>query len=98
MRRKKRSEELLAKVAHKAHSLAADFSGEQKQRVLSAAIPRFCWRTPPDSTIAGMAIESLQRLARMHGRGLTHDPRVPSSGERIMHREAGRIRGKKEMS
>ena len=44
----KRSEELLAEAAHKAHSFPADLSGGQKQRVLS-------------------------------------------SGERIMHREAGRI-------
>lgn len=43
-----RSEELLAEVAHKAHSFPADMSGGQKRRVLS-------------------------------------------SGERIMHREAGRI-------
>jgi ABC-type cobalamin/Fe3+-siderophores transport system ATPase subunit len=39
-------------------------------------------------------IELLQRLAREHGRAVvlvTHDPRILSFGDRIIHLEDGRI-------
>jgi putative ABC transport system ATP-binding protein len=101
---KKRGEELLAEVglAQKARSFPADLSGGQKQRV---AIARALAGDPPilladeptaalDSTSGRTVIELLQRLARVHGRAVvmvTHDPRVLSFGDRIIHLEDGRI-------
>jgi len=101
---KKRGEELLAEVglAHKARSFPADLSGGQKQRV---AIARALAGDPPilladeptaalDSTSGRTVIGLLQKLARVHGRAVvmvTHDPRVLSSGDRIIHLEDGRI-------
>ena len=101
---KKRGEELLAEVglAEKARSFPADLSGGQKQRV---AIARALAGDPPilladeptaalDSTSGRTVIELLQRLARKHGRAVvlvTHDPRVLSFGDRIIHLEDGRI-------
>jgi putative ABC transport system ATP-binding protein len=101
---KKRGEELLAEVglAQKARSFPADLSGGQKQRV---AIARALAGDPPivladeptaalDSTSGRTVIELLQRLARVHGRAVvmvTHDPRVLSFGDRILHLEDGRI-------
>jgi putative ABC transport system ATP-binding protein len=101
---KKRGEELLAEVglAQKARSFPADLSGGQKQRV---AIARALASDPPilladeptaalDSTSGRTVIELLQRLARVHGRAVvmvTHDPRVLSFGDRIIHLEDGRI-------
>jgi len=103
---KKRGEELLAEVglAEKARSFPADLSGGQKQRV---AIARALAGDPPilladeptaalDSTSGRTVIELLQRLAREHGRAVvlvTHDPRVLSFGDRIIHLEDGRIVG-----
>src|SRR5229473_904258 len=101
---KKRGEELLAEVglAQKARSFPADLSGGQKQRV---AIARALAGDPPilladeptaalDWTSGRTVIELLQRLAREHGRAVvmvTHDPRVLSFGDRIIHLEDGRI-------
>lgn len=101
---KKRAEELLAEVglAQKARSFPADLSGGQKQRV---AIARALAGDPPilladeptaalDSTSGREVIELLQKLARVHGRAVvmvTHDPRVLSFGDRIIHLEDGRI-------
>jgi len=101
---KKRGEELLAEVglAQRARSFPADLSGGQKQRV---AIARALAGDPPilladeptaalDSTSGRTVIELLQRLARVHGRAVvmvTHDPRVLSFGDRIIHLEDGRI-------
>jgi putative ABC transport system ATP-binding protein len=101
---KKRGEELLAEVglAQKARSFPADLSGGQKQRV---AIARALAGDPPilladeptaalDWTSGRTVIELLQRLARVHGRAVvmvTHDPRVLSFGDRIIHLEDGRI-------
>jgi putative ABC transport system ATP-binding protein len=101
---KKRGEELLAEVgmAQKARAFPADLSGGQKQRV---AIARALAGDPPilladeptaalDSTSGRTVIELLQRLARVHGRAVvlvTHDPRVLSFGDRIVHLEDGRI-------
>lgn len=101
---KKSGEELLAKVGldQKAKSYPADLSGGQKQRV---AIARALAGDPPilladeptaalDSTSGRTVIELLQRLARVHGRAVvmvTHDPRVLSFGDRIIHLEDGRI-------
>lgn len=103
-RARKRAEELLAEVglAEKARSFPADLSGGQKQRV---AIARALAGDPPilladeptaalDSTSGKTVIELLQRLAREHGRTVvmvTHDPRVLSFGDRIIHLEDGRI-------
>ena len=100
----KRGEELLAEVglAQKARSFPADLSGGQKQRV---AIARALAGDPPilladeptaalDSTSGRTVIELLQRLAHKHGRAVvmvTHDPRVLSFGDRIIHLEDGRI-------
>jgi putative ABC transport system ATP-binding protein len=101
---KTRGEELLAEVglAQKARSFPADLSGGQKQRV---AIARALAGDPPilladeptaalDWTSGRAVIELLQRLARVHGRAVvmvTHDPRVLSFGDRIVHLEDGRI-------
>src|SRR5712664_2735285 len=101
---KKRGEELLAEVgmAQKARSFPSDLSGGQKQRV---AIARALAGDPPilladeptaalDWTSGRTVIELLQRLARVHGRAVvmvTHDPRVLSFGDRIIHLEDGRI-------
>jgi len=100
----KRGEELLAEVglAQKARSFPADLSGGQKQRV---AIARALAGDPPilladeptaalDSTSGRTVIELLQRLAHKHGRAVvmvTHDPRVLTFGDRIIHLEDGRI-------
>lgn len=101
---RKRAEELLAEVglAQKARSFPGDLSGGQKQRV---AIARALAGDPPilladeptaalDSTSGRTVIELLQRLAREHGRAVvmvTHDPRVLSFGDRIIHLEDGSI-------
>src|SRR5882672_6406278 len=101
---RRRGEELLAEVglAEKARSFPADLSGGQKQRV---AIARALAGNPPilladeptaalDWTSGLTVIELLQRLAREHGRAVvmvTHDPRVLSFGDRIIHLEDGRI-------
>jgi putative ABC transport system ATP-binding protein len=101
---KKRGEELLAEVglAEKARTFPSDLSGGQKQRV---AIARALAGDPPilladeptaalDSTSGRAVIELLQRLARVHGRAVvmvTHDPRVLSYGDRIIHLEDGHI-------
>jgi len=101
---RKRAEELLAEVglAQKARSFPSDLSGGQKQRV---AIARALAGDPPilladeptaalDSTSGRTVIELLQRLAREHGRAVvlvTHDPRILSFGDRIIHLEDGRI-------
>ena len=101
---KKRGEELLAEVglAQRARSFPADLSGGQKQRV---AIARALAGDPPilladeptaalDSTSGRTVIELLQRLAHEHGRAVvmvTHDPRVLSFGDRIIHLEDGRL-------
>jgi putative ABC transport system ATP-binding protein len=101
---RKRAEELLAEVGlvQKARSFPADLSGGQKQRV---AIARALAGDPPilladeptaalDSTSGRTVIELLQRLAREHGRAavlVTHDPRILSFGDRIIHLEDGRI-------
>ena len=101
---RQRGEELLAEVGlgEKARSFPADLSGGQKQRV---AIARALAGNPPilladeptaalDWTSGRMVIELLQRLAREQGRAVamvTHDPRVLSFGDRIIHLEDGRI-------
>jgi putative ABC transport system ATP-binding protein len=106
---RKRAEELLGEVglAQKIKSYPADMSGGQKQRV---AIARALAGDPPilladeptaalDSTSGRAVIELLQRLARVHGRAVvmvTHDPRVLTFGDRIVHLEDGRIVGEEE--
>jgi putative ABC transport system ATP-binding protein len=100
----KKAETLLTEVGmgEKLRSFPADLSGGQKQRV---AIARALVGDPPilladeptaalDSTSGKTVIELLQRLARVHGRAVvmvTHDPRVLSFGDRIIHLEDGRI-------
>jgi putative ABC transport system ATP-binding protein len=101
---RQRAEELLAEVdlTPKAKSFPADLSGGQKQRV---AIARALAGNPPilladeptaalDWTSGRTVIELLQRLAREEGKAVvmvTHDPRVLSFGDRIIHLEDGRI-------
>lgn len=100
----KRAAELIREVglADKSKSYPADLSGGQKQRV---AIARALAGDPPivladeptaalDSTNGKNVIELLRRLAHEHGRAVvmvTHDPRVLSYGDRIIHLEDGRI-------
>jgi len=101
---RRRAEELLAEVGLKdrMHVVPADLSGGQKQRV---AIARALAGDPPivltdeptaalDSTSGRTVIELLQRLAHQHARAVvmvTHDPRVLSYGDRILHLEDGRL-------
>jgi putative ABC transport system ATP-binding protein len=101
---RKRSNELLLEVGlqDRKNAFPADLSGGQKQRV---AIARALAGDPPilladeptaalDSTSGRTVIELLQRLAHQHGRAVvmvTHDPRVLSYGDRIMHLEDGRL-------
>jgi len=101
---KKRAEQLLNEVGLQDRMLAfpADLSGGQKQRV---AIARALAGDPPilladeptaalDSTSGRAVIELLQRLAHQHHRAVvmvTHDPRVLSYGDRILHLEDGRL-------
>lgn len=101
---RRRAEELLADVglAEKRNSFPADLSGGQKQRV---AIARALAGDPPilladeptaalDWTSGRAVIELLQKLARQRGRAVvmvTHDPRVLSYGDRILHLEDGRL-------
>ena len=101
---RKRSEELLTEVGlrERMHAFPADMSGGQKQRV---AIARALASDPPilladeptaalDSTSGRTVIELLQQLARQHGRAVvmvTHDPRVLTYGDRILHLEDGRL-------
>lgn len=101
---KQRANELLLEVGlqDRKHAFPADLSGGQKQRV---AIARALAGDPPillgdeptaalDSTSGRAVIELLQRLAHHHGRAVvmvTHDPRVLSYGDRILHLEDGRL-------
>lgn len=99
-----RASELIREVGlvEKSKSYPSDLSGGQKQRV---AIARALAGDPPivladeptaalDSTSGKNVIELLQRLAHEHGRAVvmvTHDPRVLSYGDRIIHLEDGRV-------
>lgn len=101
---RRRAEELLLEVNlhDRMRAFPADLSGGQKQRV---AIARALAGDPPvlladeptaalDSTSGRAVIELLQRLAHQHGRAVvmvTHDPRVLSYGDRILHLEDGRL-------
>lgn len=101
-----RAVELIREVGleQKGKTYPADLSGGQKQRV---AIARALAGNPPivladeptaalDSTSGKNVIELLQKLAHEHGRAVvmvTHDPRVLSYGDRIIHLEDGRIAG-----
>ena len=101
---RRRAEELLVEVDldDRKHAFPADLSGGQKQRV---AIARALAGDPPilladeptaalDSTSGRTVIELLQRLAHQHSRAVvmvTHDPRVLTYGDRIMHLEDGRL-------
>ncbi|HJZ63285.1 MAG TPA: ABC transporter ATP-binding protein [Candidatus Acidoferrum sp.] len=101
-----RAAQLIREVGleQKGKAYPADLSGGQKQRV---AIARALAGNPPivladeptaalDSTSGKNVIELLQRLALEHGRAVvmvTHDPRVLSYGDRIIHLEDGRIVG-----
>jgi len=100
----RRAGELLVEVGLKdrMHAFPADLSGGQKQRV---AIARALAGDPPilladeptaalDSTSGRTVIELLLRLAHQHARAVvmvTHDPRVLSYGDRILHLEDGRL-------
>lgn len=99
---RKRAEELLNEVGlpDRMRAFPADLSGGQKQRV---AIARALAGDPPvlladeptaalDSTSGRAVIELLQRLAHQHDRSVvmvTHDPRVLSYGDRLLHLEDG---------
>ena len=101
---RQRAEELLAEVGlqDRMRAFPPDLSGGQKQRV---AIARALAGNPPilladeptaalDSTSGRGVIELLQRLGHHHGRAVvmvTHDPRVLSHGDRILHLEDGRL-------
>jgi putative ABC transport system ATP-binding protein len=104
-----RAEELLIQVGLKdrVRAFPADISGGQKQRV---AIARALAGNPPivladeptaalDSSSGRAVIELLQSLAHRHNRAVvmvTHDPRVLSYGDRILHLEDGRLIGEEQ--
>jgi len=108
---RKRAEELLVEVGlqDRMKAFPADLSGGQKQRV---AIARALAGNPPilladeptaalDSTSGRAVIELLQRLARQHDRAVvmvTHDPRVLSYGDRILHLEDGLLLQERDRS
>ena len=80
---RKRGEELLAEVGleQKARSFPPILLADEPTAAL-------------DWTSGRTVIELLQKLARVHGRAVvmvTHDPRVLSFGDRIIHLEDGRI-------
>jgi putative ABC transport system ATP-binding protein len=99
---RKNAEQLLIDVGleDRMRAFPAELSGGQKQRV---AIARALAGNPPllladeptaalDSTSGRAVIELLQRLAHQHNRAVvmvTHDPRVLSYGDRIIHLEDG---------
>lgn len=101
---RRRAEELLLEVGmqDRKNAFPADLSGGQKQRV---AIARALAGDPPilladeptaalDTTSGRTVIELLQRLAHQYARAVvmvTHDPRVLSYGDRILHLEDGRL-------
>jgi putative ABC transport system ATP-binding protein len=101
---RRRAEELLIAVdlKERMHAFPEELSGGQKQRV---AIARALAGDPPvlladeptaalDSTSGRTVIELLRRLAHQHARAVvmvTHDPRVLSYGDRILHLEDGRL-------
>jgi putative ABC transport system ATP-binding protein len=100
----RRADDLLREVglSDRKDAFPSDLSGGQKQRV---AIARALAGDPPilladeptaalDSTSGRAVIELLQSLAHNHGRAVvmvTHDPRVLSYGDRIIHLEDGRL-------
>jgi putative ABC transport system ATP-binding protein len=100
----RRADDLLREVglSDRKDAFPSDLSGGQKQRV---AIARALAGDPPilladeptaalDSTSGRAVIELLQSLAHKHGRAVvmvTHDPRVLSYGDRILHLEDGRL-------
>ena len=99
-----RAAELIREVGleEKSKSYPADLSGGQKQRVAIARAlagdPLIILADEPtaalDSASGKNVIELLRRLAHEHGRAVvmvTHDPRVLSYGDRIIHLEDGRI-------
>lgn len=106
-----RAEELLLEVGLKDRMKAfpADLSGGQKQRV---AIARALASNPPilladeptaalDSTSGKAVIELLQQLARRASRSVvmvTHDPRVLSYGDRILHLEDGHLQREEQVA
>ncbi len=101
---RKRAEDLLIEVGlrDRMNAFPSDLSGGQKQRV---AIARALAGDPPvlladeptaalDWTSGRAVIELLQRLAHVNNRAVvmvTHDPRVLSYGDRILHLEDGRL-------
>lgn len=101
---RRRAEELLLEVGmqDRKNAFPADLSGGQQQRV---AIARALAGDPPilladeptaalDTTSGRTVIELLQRLAHQYARAVvmvTHDPRVLSYGDRILHLEDGRL-------
>ncbi|SRR6266849_3175064 len=108
---RRRAEELLVEVGleDRMRAFPADLSGGQKQRV---AIARALAGDPPilladeptaalDSTSGRAVIELLKRLAQQHNRAVvmvTHDPRVLSYGDRILHLEDGRLLPERDLS
>jgi putative ABC transport system ATP-binding protein len=101
---KRQAAELLDRVSlgDKAKSLPADLSGGQKQRVAIARAlagdPGIILADEPtaalDSTSGKLVIELLRELAHEKNRAVvvvTHDNRVLSYADRIVHIEDGRI-------
>ena len=86
------------------NSRPAEMSGGEKQRVAIARAlakqPKLLFADEPTSALDGengqVVIRLLQRAAKQHGAAVicvTHDPRLESYADRIIHIEDGRILG-----
>jgi putative ABC transport system ATP-binding protein len=87
-------------LRNQAHLRPAELSGGEKQRVAIARAlvkePALIFADEPtsslDKTNGQIVIDLLQRIAREHGAtvlGVTHDPRLLSHADRVIHLEDG---------
>jgi putative ABC transport system ATP-binding protein len=88
----------------RSHLRPAELSGGEKQRVAIARAlakrPRLMFADEPtsalDSSNGQIVIDLLKRIAREHGTtvlGVTHDPRLLSHADRVIHLEDGHVIG-----
>jgi putative ABC transport system ATP-binding protein len=102
--RRDRARELLAYVglAHRVDHRATQLSGGEMQRVAIARAlakdPQLIFADEPTSALDGengqVVIKLLHRAAKQHGAAVicvTHDPRLETYADRIIHLEDGRI-------
>ena len=89
-------------LASRSHLRPAELSGGEKQRVAIARAvvknPRFIFADEPTSALdksnGEIVIDLLKKIAHEHGAtvlGVTHDPRLLSHADRVIHLEDGAI-------